>query len=74
MAYPLTLQDLFRKFYETVGPDRLLFGTDSSWFPRTFTMSYLEEQNRILRFLRFPDTDIEKFLHGNAERLLRLKV
>jgi len=73
MAYPLTLQDLFRKFYETVGPERMLFGTDSSWFPRTFAMSYLEEQNRILRFLRLPDGDIEKILYKNAERLLRLK-
>ncbi|MBN2552972.1 MAG: amidohydrolase family protein [Spirochaetales bacterium] len=73
MAYPLTLQDLFRKFCETVGPDRLLFATDSSWFPRTFTMSYLEEQHRILRFLRLPDGDIEKILHGNAERLLGLE-
>jgi hypothetical protein len=73
MAYPLTLQDLFRKFYETVGPDRLLFGTDSSWFPRTFTISYLEDQHRILRFLRFPDGDIEKFLYRNAERLLGLE-
>jgi len=50
----------------------MLFGTDSSWFPRTFTMSYLEEQNRILRFLRLPDRDIEKILYSNAERLLGL--
>jgi hypothetical protein len=73
MAYPLTLQDLFRKFYETIGPDRMLFASDSSWFPRTFTMSYLEEQNRIMRFLRFPDSDIEKILYKNAQRLLRLE-
>ena len=36
-------------------------------------MSYLEDQNRILRFLRFPDGDIEKFLYRNAERLLGIK-
>jgi len=72
MAYPLTLQDLFRKFYETVGPDRMLFATDSSWFPRTFTMTYLEDQHRIMRFLGFPDGDLEKILYKNAERLLHL--
>jgi len=73
MAYPLTLQDLFRKFYETIGPERMLFATDSSWFPRTFTMTYLEEQHRIMRFLAFSEGDIEKILYGNAQRLLGLE-
>jgi len=73
MAYPLTLSDLFRKFYETVGPERMLFATDSSWFPRTFTMTYLEEQHRIMRFLGLPEEHLSKILHGNAERLLGLE-
>ena len=25
--------DLFRRFYETVGAERIIFGSDSSWFP-----------------------------------------
>ena len=73
MAYPLSLQELFRRFYETIGPDRMLFATDSSWFPRTFVKTYLEDQNRIMRFLGFPDADLEKILYKNAERLLQLK-
>jgi len=72
MAYELTLQDLFRKFYMTIGPDRILFGTDSSWFPRTFAYTYLEEQHRIMRFLNFSEEDIEKILFRNAARLLAL--
>ncbi len=73
MAYDLTLQDLFRKFYETIGPERLIFSTDSSWFPRTFAYSYLEEQQRIMRFLRFSEQDIEKILYGNAAKLLKFE-
>jgi predicted TIM-barrel fold metal-dependent hydrolase len=73
MAYPLSLQDLFRKFYETIGPERLLFATDSSWFPRTFAMTYLEEQHRIMRFSGFHEEDIEKILWRNAAGLLRLE-
>lgn len=72
MAYPLTLQDLLRKFCETIGPERLLFATDSSWFPRGFTMSYLEEQHRALRFLGLGEESLQKILSGNARRLLRL--
>ena len=30
----LTLEDMFRQALSVVGPDRLLFGTDSSFFPR----------------------------------------
>jgi predicted TIM-barrel fold metal-dependent hydrolase len=72
MAYDLSLQQLFRKFYETMGPERLLFATDSSWFPRTYAYTYLEEQHKIMRFLGFKDADIEMILYGNARRLLKL--
>lgn len=72
VAYELTLQDLFRKFYTTIGPDRILFATDSSWFPRTFAYTYLEEQHRIMRFLNFSEEDIAKILFRNAARLLAL--
>ncbi|GAF90203.1 unnamed protein product, partial [marine sediment metagenome] len=34
MPYELTLKDLFRKSMETIGAERLIFATDSSWFPR----------------------------------------
>ena len=32
MPFPLTLEDVIRKFIETVGPGRLIFATDSSWY------------------------------------------
>ena len=30
MPYKLTLDDLFQRFYETIGPERILFGSDSA--------------------------------------------
>ena len=70
MPFDLTLQDLFSIFYRTIGPDRIIFATDSSWFPRGFAFTYLEEQHRIMRFLHFSEEDIEKVLFRNAGRLL----
>jgi len=72
MPCDLNLMELFRKFYQTIGPDRIIFATDSSWFPRGFAYTYLEEQHRIMRFLHFSDDDIEKVLYRNALRLLKL--
>ena len=72
MPYPLTLDDLIRKFYETVGPDRILFGSDSSWFPRGFSIRYLQEQIRACRFMNMPDPALRKIFGENAARLFRL--
>jgi hypothetical protein len=74
MAGDLTLEGLFRKFFETIGSERLVFATDSSGFPRGFSHRYLEEQNRIVRFLRFKDGDIENFFYKNAARLLDISL
>ncbi len=72
MMPEITLQDLFRKFTETIGPERLIFGTDSSGFPRGFSEKYLFEQNKIVRFMRYSEEDLDLFFHKNAERLLKL--
>ncbi|MGE5584414.1 MAG: amidohydrolase family protein [Bacillota bacterium] len=66
------LEDLFRKFLQTVGAERILFGTDSSWFPRGFAASYFEEQIRICHRLNMSEEDIQKIFAGNAARLLKL--
>jgi uncharacterized protein len=72
MPYDLTLDDLFRRFYETVGPQRILFGTDSSWFPRGFAVRYLLDQIRACYKLRIPESDMRQIFGGNAARLLDL--
>jgi uncharacterized protein len=70
MPYDLTLGGMFRKFLETVGPRRLLFGTDSSWFPRGFAVRYLEEQLRACMELGCGDDTMRAIFAGNAARLL----
>lgn len=70
MPYKLTLEDVIRKFVETVGPERLIFSTDSSWLPRGFASTYLEEQHKIFRFLGLSDKDLIKVFSGNIARLL----
>ena len=72
MPYPLTLEDLFRKAYETLGPERIVFGTDSSAFPRGFSLRYLEDQLRACYTMNMHAEDIALIFGGNAARLLKL--
>ncbi|WP_159886645.1 amidohydrolase family protein [Paenibacillus puerhi] len=70
--YDLTLELLFRKTYELIGPERLVFGTDSSGFPRGFVYRYLQDQVRVCRELRFREEEIEGIFGNNARKLLGL--
>ncbi len=72
LPYPLTLEDLFRKSLETVGAERILFGSDSSLFPRGFSERYLLDQLRACYTLNVHQDDIALIFGGNAARLLQL--
>jgi predicted TIM-barrel fold metal-dependent hydrolase len=72
MPYPLTLADLFRKFLETVGPERIIFGSDSAHFPRGLVRAYYDEQTRIVRQLGLSPGDRHLIFAANAARLLQL--
>jgi predicted TIM-barrel fold metal-dependent hydrolase len=72
MPYRLTLEDLFAKAYETIGAERIVFGSDSSYFPRGFSQRYLQDQLRVCYTLNFPEGDIRKIFGGNAAALLGL--
>ncbi len=72
MMPEMDLKDLFAKFIQTAGAERILFGTDSGWFPRGFAISYFEDQLKICRRLNIPDADIEKIFGKNAARLLQI--
>ncbi len=73
MPFDLDLKGLFRKMIETVGPDRIIFGTDSSYFPRGFSLPYLREQVKACRSLGLEEGSVEKIFYGNAARLLKLE-
>ncbi|GAB3081519.1 amidohydrolase family protein [Micromonospora schwarzwaldensis] len=72
MPYRLTLEDLFRRCYETIGPQRIVYGSDSSWFPRGYVTRYLDDQLRVCHELGLPEDHLRAIFAGNAERLLGL--
>lgn len=72
MPYPLTVADLYRKFLETVGPERILFGSDSAHFPRGLVRRYYDEQTAIVAELGLSPTERHTIFAGNAARLLGL--
>jgi predicted TIM-barrel fold metal-dependent hydrolase len=70
MPYDLDIHMLFRKFYEAFGADRIIFGSDSEWFPRGYAIRYLLDQLRAARQAAIPETDIKKIFRDNALGLL----
>ncbi|MFN7992597.1 MAG: amidohydrolase family protein [Bryobacteraceae bacterium] len=66
----LSLQTVFAKALNIAGPRRLLFGTDSSFFPRGWNAPVFESQVSILRDLGVGADDAQAILGGNLERLL----
>lgn len=74
MPYDLDLPALFRKFFETVGPRRIIFGSDSSWFPRGFAVRYLLDQLRACSQIGICEADQRDIFGGNAARLFNMAV
>ena len=65
----LTLEAVFRQALAVVGPDRLLFGTDSSFFPRGWQKPVYDAQVAALDAIGVTRDDRAKILGGNFERL-----
>jgi hypothetical protein len=66
----LELKTVFRKALDVAGPRRLLFGSDSSFFPRGWHAQILEKQIEALRALDVSAEDAGLILGGNLERLV----
>ncbi len=65
----LTLADVFTHTLAVVGPDRLLFGTDSSFFPRGWQRAVHDAQRTILTDLGLDPQSVDKVFQGNFARL-----
>jgi uncharacterized protein len=65
----LTLADVFRQALQVAGPDRLLFGTDSSFFPRGWQRTIYESQVAALDAAGADDEARGKIFGGNFDRL-----
>ena len=65
----LALRRVFRRALDILGPARLLFGTDSSFFPRGWNRQVFEAQTRVLAELGVGPADRRLILGENLERL-----
>jgi predicted TIM-barrel fold metal-dependent hydrolase len=68
--YPgLTLEQVFRQALAVAGPERLLFGTDSSFFPRGWQQPIHAAQDAALLAIGATEDQRLKILGGNLDRL-----
>ena len=65
----LTLAAVFRQALAVVGPDRILFGSDSSFFPRGWVMDVYEQQSTALDEIGASAEVREKIFGGNFDRV-----
>ena len=67
----LTLQQVLRTALDVVGADRLLFGTDSSFFPRGWNKAVYDAQQKAAGDALVPADAREKIFGANFQRLFR---
>jgi predicted TIM-barrel fold metal-dependent hydrolase len=65
----LTLEAVFSTALEVIEPSRLLFGTDSSFFPRGWQKGIYDQQKRALDALSVSASDQALIFGGNFDRL-----
>jgi predicted TIM-barrel fold metal-dependent hydrolase len=66
----LDLKAVFRQALQVAGPQRLLFGTDSSFFPRGWNGKVFETQIGVLESLAVGEQEARMILGGNLKRLV----
>jgi uncharacterized protein len=66
------LKEVFARALEVFGPSRILFGSDSSFFPRGWNQDILKIQAEILSQLGVTEEAAQAILGGNLERLVAL--
>jgi uncharacterized protein len=68
----LTLESVFERALSVLGPDRLLFGSDSSFFPRGWVKDVYQRQSAALDVLGVDETVKGRIFGGNFDRLFPL--
>ena len=67
----LTLADVFRRTLDVIGPQRILFGSDSSWFPRGWVNQIRDVQLQALSDAGADSETVRAVLGGNLLSLLQ---
>jgi predicted TIM-barrel fold metal-dependent hydrolase len=69
LPYDLTITKIFEKALKAGGPKRIVFGTDSSFFPRGFRYNILEDQYNAVRSICpqfcYSDDDVDLIFRKN---------
>jgi uncharacterized protein len=65
----LTIEDVFRTALTVLGPGRLMFGTDSSFFPRGWQAGVYDAQRAVLEGLGVDDAARQAIFGGTFDRL-----
>ncbi|MFL6353310.1 MAG: amidohydrolase family protein [Bryobacteraceae bacterium] len=68
----LDLRSVFRRAIDVIGETRLLFGTDSSFFPRGWHAEIFKQQTTALYELGLDKEQAEQILWLNLERVFKL--
>ena len=67
----LDLRTVFRRTLDVLGSERLLFGTDSSFFPRGWQSPVFDAQAKALYELGLEQPEAEQIFRLNLERVFR---
>lgn len=70
MPSAVTLEEIFVRALDVAGPQRLLFGSDSSFFPRGWHSAVYQQQAEILERLNLPPAEVAGILGQNLLGLL----
>lgn len=65
------LKEVFRRALQVFGPRRILFGTDSSFFPRGWNAEIFQTQAETLHALGCPREDAAAIFGGNLQGLVK---
>ena len=76
LPYDMSLKKIYRKAIQAGGSEKILFGTDSTFFPRGWRISILEAQVNACRELKadgvITKKDISNIFHDNIVRMAGL--
>ena len=67
---PLTLTQVFRTSLDVLSAERLLYGSDSSFFPRGWQKEHFARQAHLLHSMGVSAQDAAAIFGGNLERLI----
>jgi predicted TIM-barrel fold metal-dependent hydrolase len=72
VPFQVTLLDVFRAALRVFGAERILFGTDSTFFPRGWRRDIFDAQVQALTALAVTTQQAQLIFGGNLTRILRL--